>query len=41
MEASFEYAHENYRIFISAEPSADPAYHIIPQVPTSIKNIVL
>lgn len=32
MEASFENAHENYRIFISAEPSADPQYHIIPQV---------
>jgi len=32
MEASFEHPHINYRIFISAEPAADPLYHIIPQV---------
>lgn len=32
MEASFINPHENYRIFISAEPAADPSYHIIPQV---------
>jgi len=32
MEASFENPHVNYRIFISAEPAADPLYHIIPQV---------
>ncbi|XP_025202252.1 dynein beta chain, ciliary-like, partial [Melanaphis sacchari] len=31
MEASFEHPHVNYRIFISAEPAADPLYHIIPQ----------
>ncbi|VVC42146.1 Hypothetical protein CINCED_3A009485 [Cinara cedri] len=31
MEVSFEHPHDNYRIFISAEPAADPAYHIIPQ----------
>lgn len=32
IEASFECPHENYRIFISAEPANDPLYHIIPQV---------
>lgn len=32
IESSFEQPHENYRIFISAEPAADPLYHIIPQV---------
>lgn len=32
MEASFEHAHPNYRLFISAEPAGDPLYHIIPQV---------
>ncbi|VVC32244.1 Hypothetical protein CINCED_3A002285 [Cinara cedri] len=31
MEASFENPHENYRLFISAEPASDPHYHIIPQ----------
>ena len=25
-------AHENYRLFLSADPAANPASHIIPQV---------
>lgn len=39
MEASFEHAHPNYRLFISAEPAADPLYHIIPQV-LSFQNVL-
>ncbi|CAB3248907.1 unnamed protein product [Arctia plantaginis] len=31
MEECFENPHENYRLYLSAEPAADPAYHIIPQ----------
>lgn len=31
MEASFENPHNKYRIFITAEPAADPLYQI-PQV---------
>lgn len=31
MEATLEKAHPNYRLFLSAEPAGDPAYHIIPQ----------
>uniref|UniRef100_A0A8D9BW96 Dynein beta chain, ciliary n=3 Tax=Cacopsylla melanoneura TaxID=428564 RepID=A0A8D9BW96_9HEMI len=31
MEASFENPHKDYRLFISAEPAANPEYHIIPQ----------
>jgi len=38
MEASFERPHDNYRIFISAEPAADPLYHIIPQVFPSLST---
>ncbi|KAL1403957.1 hypothetical protein pipiens_005505 [Culex pipiens pipiens] len=31
MEATLEDAHENYRLFISAEPAMSAEYHIIPQ----------
>jgi dynein heavy chain len=31
LEKHGEAAHENFRVFISAEPSADPLAHIIPQ----------
>lgn len=31
MESTVEEAHENYRLFISAEPAASAEYHIIPQ----------
>lgn len=31
MESTLEYADEDYRLFISAEPAAAPEYHIIPQ----------
>jgi dynein heavy chain len=31
MEATVEDCNENYRLFVSAEPSEDPAFHIIPQ----------
>jgi len=40
MEASFERPHDDYRIFISAEPAADPLYHIIPQVCPSLKRLL-
>lgn len=32
MEKSFENPHPNYRLFISAEPSPDPEFHVVPQV---------
>ncbi|CAH8612156.1 unnamed protein product [Schistosoma mattheei] len=31
MEEAAEKGHANYRLFVSAEPAADPEYHIIPQ----------
>jgi dynein heavy chain, axonemal len=31
MEATVEDSHEDYRLFISAEPAGSPEYHIIPQ----------
>uniref|UniRef100_A0A1I8PDY1 Dynein beta chain, ciliary n=1 Tax=Stomoxys calcitrans TaxID=35570 RepID=A0A1I8PDY1_STOCA len=31
MEASLLDVHPDYRLFLSAEPAADPAYHILPQ----------
>ncbi|XP_058455827.1 dynein beta chain, ciliary-like isoform X2 [Malaya genurostris] len=31
MEATLEDAHDNYRLFISAEPAPSPEFHIIPQ----------
>ncbi|XP_073817376.1 dynein beta chain, ciliary-like [Musca autumnalis] len=31
MEASLIEVHPDYRLFLSAEPSPDPAYHILPQ----------
>ncbi|XP_013170954.1 PREDICTED: dynein beta chain, ciliary-like [Papilio xuthus] len=31
MEETFENPRDEYRLFLSAEPAADPAYHIIPQ----------
>lgn len=31
MEAAMENAHDNYRLYISAEPAASAEYHIIPQ----------
>jgi len=31
MEKHGDNSHENFRMFVSAEPAADPAYHIIPQ----------
>ncbi|CAH2045643.1 unnamed protein product, partial [Iphiclides podalirius] len=31
MEETFENPQEDYRLFLSAEPAGDPAYHIIPQ----------
>lgn len=31
MEYCSEFADSSFRLFVSAEPSADPAYHIIPQ----------
>ena len=39
MEKHGDNSHENFRMFVSAEPSADPAYHIIPQgiLETAIK----
>nr|CAD7423389.1 unnamed protein product [Timema monikensis] len=31
MEECNEIAHDNYRLYMSAEPAADPQYHILPQ----------
>ncbi|BFF92572.1 dynein beta chain ciliary [Drosophila madeirensis] len=31
MESSLNNAHENYRLFLSAEPAGDPLMHILPQ----------
>lgn len=31
MESTLGKSHPDYRLFLSAEPSADPAYHILPQ----------
>lgn len=31
MEATQEYAHDNYRLFVSAEPASSVEYHIMPQ----------
>lgn len=31
IEAISEDAHENYRLFVSAEPASSPEYHILPQ----------
>ena len=31
MEQYSETSHESYRVYISAEPAADPSSHIIPQ----------
>lgn len=31
IEASLDSSHENYRLFLSAEPASSAAYHIIPQ----------
>ncbi|CAF4865593.1 unnamed protein product, partial [Rotaria magnacalcarata] len=31
LEQCAESGHESFRIFLSAEPSADPAFHCIPQ----------
>ena len=31
MEATLEDSHENYRLFVSAEPAEAAEYHIIPQ----------
>jgi dynein heavy chain, axonemal len=31
MEKHGDNSHENFRMFVSAEPAGDPAYHIIPQ----------
>lgn len=32
LEIAAEGSHENYRVFMSAEPASTPAGHIIPQV---------
>ncbi len=31
LEQCWEFGHESFRIFMSAEPSPDPAFHCIPQ----------
>ena len=31
LEQCWETGHENFRMYMSAEPSADPAFHCIPQ----------
>ena len=41
LEKLSENAHENYRLFLSAEPASKPENHIIPQVEGDAKKIAL